>query len=66
MAAEKQSDRKASDMEMCMKQRGGIEFLHAEKMAPTDTYQCLLNICGGETVDVNTAVRGAFQQWQQC
>ena len=66
MAAQGHCVRMTSDVEVCMMQRGGIEFLHAEKMAPTDTYQCLLNICGGETVDVNTAVRGAFQQWQQC
>jgi len=31
MAAERQSDRIASDMEVCIKQRCGTEFLHAEK-----------------------------------
>ena len=34
MAAKGQSDRKASDMEVRMKQRCDTEFLHAEKMAP--------------------------------
>jgi len=37
-AAEGQSDKVASDMEVCMKQRRGSEFLHAEKMAPIDIY----------------------------
>ena len=37
MAAEGQSDKMASDMEVCLKQRCGIEFLHAEKKASTDT-----------------------------
>ena len=31
MAAEGQSDKMVSDMEVCMKQRCVIEFLHAEK-----------------------------------
>ena len=31
MAAEGQSDRMASDMEVCMKQRGGTEFFHDGK-----------------------------------
>lgn len=30
-AAEGQPDAMASDMEVCVKQGGGIEFLHAEK-----------------------------------
>jgi len=34
--AEGQSDKTASDMELHMKERGGIEFLHEEKMAPID------------------------------
>jgi len=36
MAAEGQSGKTVSDMEARMKQRGGIEILRAEKMAPTD------------------------------
>ena len=47
----------ASDMEVHMKQRCVIEFLHAEKLAPTDIHQWLLNIDGDQTVDVST-VRG--------
>ena len=31
MAAEGLSDRMVSDVEVCMKQRGVTEFLHAEK-----------------------------------
>ena len=37
-AAEEQSDRMSSDMEVCMKQRGGTEFLLAEKIAAIDTH----------------------------
>jgi len=33
MAAEGQPDRMDSDMEVWMKQKGGIEFLHVEKCA---------------------------------
>ena len=36
MAVEGQSDRRASDMEVHMKQRCVIEFLHAETTAPID------------------------------
>ena len=50
MAAEGQSDKMASDMDTLMKQRCVIEFLHVEKIAPTDIHQCLLNICGDQTV----------------
>ena len=38
VAAEGQSDNKASDMEVWMKQRCVTEFLHVEKMAPTDIH----------------------------
>jgi len=58
MAAEGQSDKIASDMELCMKQRCVTEFLYAEKIAPTDIHWCLLNIYGDQTVDVSTA-----RQW---
>ena len=40
-----------------MKQRYVIEFLHAEKMAPNDIHQRLLNIYGDQTVDVSTVRR---------
>jgi len=38
MAAEGHSDRMAPDMEVWMEQRGGTEFAHWEKMAPTDIH----------------------------
>ena len=45
---------KVIHMEVHVRQRGGIEFLHAEEMAPTDIYWCLLNIYGDQTVGVST------------
>ena len=54
MAAEGQSETVVSDMEACMKQRCGTEFLHAEKMASINVHQHLLNISGDQTVDVST------------
>jgi len=54
MTAEGQSDKMASDMEVRVKQRCVTEFLHAEKMAPNDIHQCLLNVYGDQTVDVST------------
>jgi len=54
VTAEGQSDKMASDEEVCMKQRGGKEFLHVEKMASIVIHQCLLNIYGDQTVDVST------------
>jgi len=44
MAAEEQSDKMASDVEACVEQSCGTEFLHVEKIAPIDTHQHLLNI----------------------
>ena len=38
MAAEGQSDKMASDMEVCVKQMGVTEFLYEEKTAPTDIH----------------------------
>jgi len=37
------------------------EFLHAEKMLPTDNCQCLLKVYGNQTVDVSTV-----RQWVVC
>ena len=54
MAAEGQSDRIVSDMEVYMKQRCVIKFLHAEKMAPTACQQHLLYVSRDQTVDVST------------
>ena len=61
IAAEEQSDKMASDMKEHMKQRYGIEFLHVEKMAPTDIHQCLLNTDGDQTVDGRRVM-----QWVVC
>ena len=61
MATERQSDKMASDMGVCTRQRGVTKFLHAGKIAPTDIHQCLLNISGEQSVDVGDE----FQQWQQ-
>ena len=57
MTAEGQSDKMASDMEVRMKQRCVIEFLHVAKIAPNDIHQRLLNVYGDQTVDVSTVRR---------
>jgi len=57
MDVEEQSDKMASDLEVWMKQRRSIKFLHAEKMAPTDIYRCLLKVYGEQTVYVSTLRR---------
>ena len=64
MAAEGQPDKMASDFEVHMKKRCGIEFFHAEKMAPADIHQHLLNVSGNQTVDMSTERWwvGVFQQ----
>ena len=54
MAAEGQSDRMTSVMEVWVKKRCVTVFLHAEKMAVIDIHQCFLNIYGDQTVDVST------------
>ena len=61
MAAEGQSDKIVSDMEVCMKQSRGAEFLRAEKMAPIHIHQHLLYIYGDQTLDVSTV-----RQWVVC
>ena len=58
MAAEGQSDRMGSDMEVRMKQRHVIEFLHDEEVAPTDIHQCLLSVHGVQQVDVSMVRHG--------
>ena len=59
MAAEGQSDKMVSDMEVCMKQKCVIEFLCVEKKAPTDIHLGWLRPnCGYE-------YNGVFQQWWQ-
>jgi len=54
MAAEEKSDKMASDMVVCMKQRCGIEYLCVEGMAPIDIRWRFLNIYRDQTVDVIT------------
>ena len=46
-----------SDMEVHMKQRCVIEFLHAENIAPNDIHRRLLNVYGDQTVDISTVKR---------
>lgn len=48
-----QSDRMTSDMIVHSKKRSGNEFLLTGKIAPVDN-QCLLNVYGDQTVNVNT------------
>ena len=57
MTAEGQSDKMASDMEVRMKQICVNEFLHAEKIAPSDIHRRLLNVYGDQTLDVSTVRR---------
>jgi len=66
MAAEGQSDKIACDMEVQMKQRCGIEFLHMEKTAPTDIHWCLLNIYRDQPVDVDTVRQWVVQALIHC
>ena len=54
MASERQSDKAVSDMEVRMKQRYVTEFLHVEKMAPTDIHWLLLSFSEDQTDDVST------------
>ena len=62
MAAEGQSDKMASDMELCMKQRCVTEFLCVEKFVPADIHQCLLNVCEQVSVcEHGEVVSGVFQ-----
>ena len=69
MAAGRQSDKMASDMEVHWKQRCVIELLRVEKIAPTDVHSHLWNIYGDQTLDVSTVrhttVGGVLLQcWQ--
>ena len=61
MAAEEQSDKMISDMEVCVKQRHVIEFPRAEKMAPINTHWWLLDISGDQTLDVSTVRQWVMQ-----
>jgi len=55
MAAEEQI---LGDTEVQTKRTCVVEFLHGEQMAPTDTYQQLLDVSGDQTVDISTV-----RQW---
>ena len=49
-------------MEEHIKRRCGIEFVHrGKKMVPIGIHQCLLNVCGDQTVGVS-----AVRQWMKC
>lgn len=48
----------ASDMKVLMKQRCIIEYLNAEKIAPINIDQSLLNVKANQTVDVSTGSVG--------
>ena len=50
-----------SDMEVHVKQRCVIEFLHEKQIAPNDIHQCLLNADGDQRVDVSTV-----RYWTVC
>ena len=55
MAAEGQSDRMVSDVEVHMKQRCGNECFHAKKKTSAiNIHHYLLSVYGDQTVDVNT------------
>ena len=62
MAAEGQSDRIVSDMEVCIEQSCVMEFLYEEKVAFTDIHWCLLSIYRDQTVDGSTVKAGLHGQ----
>ena len=51
--------KQTSHTEVHTKKRYVTEFLHAEKIAPTDIHWCLLNVDGDQPTDVST-VRGGW------
>ena len=52
------------DMEVHIKQRCGIEFFHAEKVASTDIHWRLLNFYGNQTgCEHSELIGGTFWQW---
>jgi len=54
MAAEGQCDKTMSVMKVCMEQRSGSKFLHADKIAPTNIHGYLPNIYEDQRVYVGT------------
>ena len=65
-AAEGQTDRMVSDMEVHMKQSFATDFLHMEKRGPSGVHQCLLNIYGDQRVDVSTDMKDKPRSGQPC
>ena len=61
MAAEGQSDKMASGMEMNTKWRCVTGFLNVEIVTTTDIHQCLLNLYEDQIVDVNS-----LKRWVVC
>jgi len=53
MVAEGQSETIASDIQVHVKQMCATEFLHVEKIVPTDINWCLLNVYGDQPGDVS-------------
>jgi hypothetical protein len=56
IAAEEQYGKMVSGFEVRKKQRCHL-FLHAEKIAPIDIHQCLMNVYKDQTKDVNIVRR---------
>ena len=56
--AEEQFDKMASVMKAWMRQKCATESFHVEKMAPTDIHRHLLNVFGGQRVNMSTV-----RQW---
>ena len=54
MATQGQCDKMASDVQVPLRQRCVTEFLHMEKIAPTDIHGHLLSIDGDKSMDVST------------
>ena len=66
MVAEGQSDRMESDIEVRMKQKRVMEFLHAEQIVFIGIHWCLLSVYGDQTVNVSSeVVGGVFPKWRQ-
>jgi len=61
MAAERQSDKMASDVEVHMGQRRGIEFFHLEKKKIAAVHRCLVLINSG--YEHREVEGGVIQLW---
>ena len=57
MAAEGQSDIMVSHMKVRMKKKCGTDFLHAEKIAPTDIHWHLVNVYGDQPMEASIVRR---------